>query len=88
MEELIGSPALDRTEGEDTAFHGAGREDVDARMLGRGRPFIIEVKEPKKRFFDLEALTKSINEHAEGKVQVVNLAFADRDAVRKLKKTE
>ena len=88
VEELIGSPALDKTNGEDTAFHGAGREDVDARMLGRGRPFIIEVKEPKKRFIDLQALTESINERAEGKVQVVNLVFGDKEAVRKLKKTE
>ena len=26
-------------------FHAAGREDVDVRMLGRGRPFIIEIKD-------------------------------------------
>ncbi len=24
-------------------FHAAGREDIDVRMLGRGRPFIIEI---------------------------------------------
>jgi len=34
-------------------LHGMGREDVDARMLGRGRPFIIEIKEPRRRHFDL-----------------------------------
>jgi hypothetical protein len=28
-------------------FHGAGREDVDVRMLGRGRPFILQVLNPR-----------------------------------------
>ena len=28
-------------------FHGAGREDMDVRMLGRGRPFILEVQDAK-----------------------------------------
>ena len=28
-------------------FHGAGREDVDVRMLGAGRPFVMEVINPK-----------------------------------------
>ena len=29
-------------------LHSAGREDIDVRMLGRGRPFIIELVNPKK----------------------------------------
>ncbi|MEM4912575.1 MAG: tRNA pseudouridine(54/55) synthase Pus10 [Desulfurococcaceae archaeon] len=36
-------------------IHAAGREDVDARMLGSGRPLIIEVKSPRKRI-DLNEL--------------------------------
>lgn len=24
-------------------FHSAGREDMDVRMLGQGRPFVLEV---------------------------------------------
>lgn len=88
VEEIIAAPTLDETGGEDTSFHGAGREDVDARMLGRGRPFVIEVKKPKIRFVDLRALTRSINKHAEGRVKVLNLRFSDKDAVRKLKKME
>lgn len=28
-------------------FHSAGREDVDVRMLGTGRPFIIELLDPR-----------------------------------------
>jgi tRNA pseudouridine synthase 10 len=29
-------------------LHAAGREDIDVRMLGKGRPFIIEFVSPKK----------------------------------------
>jgi len=35
--------------GTDTVMlHGSGREDIDVRMLGRGRPFIMEFVNPKK----------------------------------------
>lgn len=88
VEELISEPTLKITEGEKTAFHASGREDIDARMLGNGRPFVIEVKKPKKRFINLERLEKAINESTNGKVEVLNLHFADHDTVRKLKKAE
>ncbi len=37
---------------------------------------------------DLERLEKAVNAYAEGKVEVSNLRFADKDIVRKLKKAE
>ncbi|MGC8953527.1 MAG: tRNA pseudouridine(54/55) synthase Pus10 [Desulfurococcus sp.] len=40
----------------DIKIHAAGREDVDARMLGSGRPLVIEVKEPGFRNVDLDLL--------------------------------
>jgi len=88
VEEIIGGPTLEIAEGEALAFHGAGREDIDARMLGRGRPFIIEIKKPKKRVVDLKNLAQTVNERAKGKVEVSNLRLATKDTVRKLKKTE
>jgi len=88
VEELIGDPVREQTMGEEIALHGAGREDIDARMLGQGRPFVIEVKKPKKRFIDLRSLAKTINERARGKVEVSNLRFASKDLVRTLKKEE
>jgi len=88
VEEIIGEPVREQTHGEDIALHGAGREDIDARMLGPGRPFVIEVKKPKKRFLDLYRLAKTINEMAHGKVKVSSLRFANKDSVRRLKKTE
>ncbi|MFB0514007.1 MAG: tRNA pseudouridine(54/55) synthase Pus10, partial [Candidatus Bathyarchaeia archaeon] len=88
VEEIIGGPTLEIADGEAIAFHGAGREDVDARMLGRGRPFVIEIKKPKKRFFNLQSLRQTVNEKAKGKVEVSKLRLATKDTVRKLKKTE
>jgi tRNA pseudouridine synthase 10 len=88
VEEIIAGPLLKQTKGEDLAFHAAGREDVDARMLGTGRPFIMEIKRPKKRFIDLQNLTETINEQARDKVKVLNLCFATKDNIKRLKKGE
>jgi len=88
IEEIIAGPTLEKTGGEDLSFHAAGREDVDARMLGRGRPFIVEIKKPKRRFIDLQDLEHTINKQAQGKVEISNLRFASKDDVRKLKKAE
>ena len=88
VEELSSEPLLEVAEGEKTAFHASGREDIDARMLGTGRPFVIEISKPKKRFFDLKEIEAKINVGAVGKVKVSRLRFVDKDAVRRLKKGE
>jgi tRNA pseudouridine synthase 10 len=88
VEEIIAGPFLEKTGGEDVAFHASGREDVDARMLGTGRPFVMEVKKPLKRFLDLQSLTEQVNELAKGKVEVLNLRSASKGDVKRLKKAE
>jgi tRNA pseudouridine synthase 10 len=88
VEEIIAGPLLEKTGGEAVAFHAAGREDVDVRMLGTGRPFIMEVKKPRKRFIDLKIVTKLVNNQAQGKVEVLNLCFASKNDVKQLKKAE
>ena len=88
VEELVSAPLLEAAEGEKTSFHASGREDIDARMLGNGRPFVIEVSKPKKRFLDLKKIEAAVNADAEGKVEVSGLRFTNKDAVRRLKKAE
>ncbi len=88
VEELIARPVLERTLGEETLFHGAGREDADARMLGAGRPFIIQVKKPRKRSLDLSELERSINQRAQRKIEVKRLRLVDRDMIVSLKHVE
>jgi tRNA pseudouridine synthase 10 len=88
VEEFASRPLLEASGGEESFFHASGREDIDARMLGSGRPFVIEVSKPKKRFVDLKAIEAAVNAGAVGKVEVADLAFANKDVVRKLKKGE
>jgi tRNA pseudouridine synthase 10 len=88
VQEIIGKPLLDATGGAEVTFHASGREDIDARMLGSGRPFVIEVSKPKKRLLDLAKLEEAVNAYGRGKVEVLNLKLASRDVVRRLKKGE
>jgi len=88
VEELVSKPLLKAAEGEKTSFHASGREDIDARMLGNGRPFVIEISKPKKRFLDLKKLEAAVNTNAEGKVEVSGFRFTNKDVVRRLKKGE
>ncbi len=46
-------------EGTEVVFHASGREDADARMLGRGRPVVVEIKKPRKRSVSAEVLGKA-----------------------------
>jgi tRNA pseudouridine synthase 10 len=88
VEEIIAKPSLDVTGGIGSSFHAAGREDIDARMLGAGRPYVIEIERPRRRFLDLKKLEEDINAYGKGRVEVSSLAYADKADVRKLKKAE
>lgn len=85
VEEIIAKKVLEEFQGDGESFHGCGREDIDARMLGNGRPFVLEIKNPKKRRADLKELEKKINEYASGKVKVVGLRYSDKNEIRRLK---
>ena len=85
VDELIKGPVVEAFEAVDTAFHGSGREDIDALMLGSGRPFVVEAKSPVRRMTDLEALTARINENAAGKVEVRDLRFVEKSMIEILK---
>jgi tRNA pseudouridine synthase 10 len=86
VEELVSPPIRDAMEGTDATFHGAGREDVDARMLGTGRPFVVEVANPQRRRPDVEALERAVNAHADGRTEVEGLRLATYDMVERVKK--
>ena len=86
VQELMGAHVLSASRGQDVIFHGAGREDVDARMLGNGRPFVLEIKSPHRREVDLQELEQAINSSQE-KIAVSHLAFVDHETVVKVKNT-
>jgi len=85
VDELIRSHVMAATLCEDTAFHGAGREGIDALMLGEGRPFVVEAKKPRRRHIDLNALESKINIGSIGKIEVRGLKFVESETVPQLK---
>ena len=85
VSELIYTKLLEVTKGISAKFHGAGREDIDALMLGSGREFVIEIKEPKIRKLDFKKIEETINKFAEGKIQVSNLKNSNKEKIRKIK---
>jgi tRNA pseudouridine synthase 10 len=85
VEEYVAPHVREAMDGEEALFHGAGREDVDALMLGTGRPFVVEVKEPLERSPDAGALEARINDAAEGAVEVEGLRLATHEMVERVK---
>jgi len=85
IEELIAKKFLNVTKGNDESFHGCGREDVDVRMLGNGRPFVLEIKNPKIRKFDLTKLEDDINAINKDDIEISDLHFSDREKITRLK---
>jgi tRNA pseudouridine synthase 10 len=83
VEEILATEVMRESGGTGHAFHGMGREDIDARMLGAGRPFVLEIKEPRKRHFDLEAARDRVN--ASGQVEVDAFLPATRQDVLAVK---
>jgi len=88
VEELVAPHVREAMAGGDAVFHGAGREDVDARMLEAGRPFVVEVKEPGRRSPDAADLEARVNEAADGKVEVTDLALATHEMVERVKELD
>ena len=80
VEEEIGSVLQPLFGASSATLHACGREDVDVRMLGNGRPFVMELKNPKKRSASMpEAEKKSAQNdavHAIG-LRIVPQSFMD-----------
>ncbi len=88
VEELVAKPVEKLVDGQNYAFHGSGREDIDALMLGTGRPFVLEIKNPKKRTLNFKQVTKAINEEAQGQIEVTNLRESTKDEIVRLKNAD
>jgi len=85
VEELITKPMMELFQAKNGILHGAGREDVDARMLGNGRPFVVELIEPKKRKIPIEEVKDFVNRSCKGKVSVKELRYAQAKEVKEIK---
>ncbi|APW96414.1 tRNA pseudouridine(54/55) synthase Pus10 [Halobiforma lacisalsi AJ5] len=85
VEQTVRPHVVAAMDGDEGTFHGAGREDVDARMLEEGRPFVLEVKRPHERDPDPAELEAKINEAADGSVEVEGLRLATYEMVERVK---
>ncbi|MFQ5761604.1 MAG: tRNA pseudouridine(54/55) synthase Pus10 [Candidatus Bathyarchaeia archaeon] len=86
VQELISKPLLKASRGDDTCIHASGREDIDAKVLGKGRPFVIEIKNPRKRNFSLKRVAAAVD--STGKVEVENLTKTTAETVKRIKASE
>jgi len=87
VQSLVAAPLMKITNSTENLFHGMGREDIDAAMLGFGRPFVLELRMPKNREINLDEVQKKINADNEERIQVNNLEFVPRSRVAELKNT-
>jgi len=83
VQEIIGDIAVEMSGGEEHSFHGMGREDIDALMLGTGRPFVLEIGSPRIRDIDLDELR--IRANLSDLAQFNDLSFTARDSVQRMK---
>jgi len=83
VQEIIGDIALEMADGQEHFFHGMGREDIDACMLGDGRPFVLEISQPRHRYIDLDELERRANQTDMAAFN--SLKFVQREAVERYK---
>ncbi len=89
VEQVIGDIVAPAFAGTSYSFHGAGREDIDALMLGSGRPFVVEVNQPRIRELPadhLGVLVQAVNMTTpESGVGLLSLEPAEKDKVAEIK---
>ncbi|XP_053102989.1 tRNA pseudouridine synthase Pus10 isoform X3 [Hemicordylus capensis] len=90
VEELISEHLVTLFKADSFNFSSSGREDVDVRTLGKGRPFAIELVNPRRVHLtaaEMKELQQTINSSSD-KVQVRDLQLVTREAIRHMKEGE
>jgi tRNA pseudouridine synthase 10 len=84
VEDFIRAPIVAAVGTRRSSFHGCGREDVDVRMLGDGRPFVVSVQWPRRRSIDAGAVAREVAALSGGRVTVSDLGVVDRAEMRRV----
>ncbi|XP_040891199.1 putative tRNA pseudouridine synthase Pus10 isoform X1 [Toxotes jaculatrix] len=90
VEELIAAPVLSAFRADGFNFSSSGREDVDVRTLGNGRPFAMELLNPHKSRqsrVEMKQLQETINTSSD-KIRVRDLQIVSREAMSRMKEGE
>ena len=88
VEEEMKFVIIKKFEADDLRFSAGGREDRDVRMLGKGRPFMVEILNPKK---NIEKEIKNIEEEINNTskyIKVNNLEKCKKEYCDVIKKAE
>lgn len=78
VEAVIGNIAKTLYDAKDAALHASGREDVDAFNFA-GRPFVLELKEPKQKV-EIELLKKIVNNSHQG-IEINDLKYVSNSEI-------
>ncbi|XP_054461095.1 LOW QUALITY PROTEIN: putative tRNA pseudouridine synthase Pus10 [Anoplopoma fimbria] len=90
VEELIAAPVLSSFRSDGFNFSSSGREDVDVRTLGNGRPFAMELLNPHRSRLskaEMKQLQETINKSSD-KIRVRDLQIVSREAMSRMKEGE
>ena len=88
VEEEIKKIVIEKFEAEDLKFNAGGREDRDVRMLGGGRPFMLEIINPKKNMGkSVKKIEEDINKNS-AFIKVNNLEKCEKEYTEFIKKAE
>ncbi|XP_029912692.1 tRNA pseudouridine synthase Pus10 isoform X2 [Myripristis murdjan] len=90
VEELIAAPILSAFRADGFNFSSSGREDVDVRTLGNGRPFAMELLNPHRSRLsraEMKQLQEAINKSSD-KIRVRDLQIVTREATGRMKEGE
>lgn len=90
VQELLSQPLIEAVHATDIKFSSSGREDVDVRCLGNGRPFVVEFVNPHRTKFsqaEVTDLQNSIN-NSTRLIHLRDLQIVDRRDIRILKEGE
>ncbi len=83
VQKIIQEPFMRESRAIEAKFHGGGREDVDAKCLGR-REFVLELVEPLNRNLDLEELQEEVNS-SQNKVEIFDIQNTHKDKAADIK---
>ena len=88
VEEEMKFIVIKKYEAEDLKFSAGGREDRDVRMLGGGRPFMLEILNPKKNMEkEIKKIEEEIN-NASKFIKINNLEICNKEYTETIKKAE
>jgi tRNA pseudouridine synthase 10 len=88
VEEEMKFVIIKKFEADDLRFSAGGREDRDVRMLGKGRPFMVEILNPKKNIEkEIKNIEEEINKTSKY-IKISNLEKCNKEYIDFIKKAE